>query len=55
MRIPRIFIAELIESASSKTVGKKRNITDNGMMILSLTWSFFIAAVNSLTVVDSIR
>ena len=42
MRIPRIFIAELIESASSKIVGKKRNITDNGMMILSLTFGIEI-------------
>ena len=44
-------MAALIEAASSITVGKKRNITDIGMVICCGRWSRSIAATNSLTVV----
>ena len=53
--IPLIFIAALIESASSLTVGKNRKITDNGIVILSVTCIFFIEPINSLTDVVIIR
>ena len=48
-------IAALMDANSSATVGKKRNITDNGIVIFSVTCILFIAALNSLTVVVSIR
>lgn len=53
--IPRIFMAALIEAASSITVGKKRNMTDSGIMIFSLRRIRSMAAVNSLTVVVETR
>ena len=51
----RIFMAVPMEAASSKTVGKKRNITDSGIEIFSETCILFMAAINSLTVVVPIR
>lgn len=53
--IPLIFIASLIAPASSLTVGKKRNTTDNGIVILSVMCIFFIEPINSLTDVVVIR
>ena len=53
--IPLIFIAALIAPASSLTVGKKRKITDNGIVILSVMCIFFIEPINSLTEVVVMR
>ena len=48
----RIFIAVFIAANSSSTVGKKRNITERGMVICCGMCIRCMAAMNSLTVVD---
>ena len=53
-RTPRIRMASPMALHSSATVGKKRNITDIGMVICCGRWSRSIAATNSLTVVVAV-
>ena len=49
--MPRICMALLTAFTSSPTVGKKRNMTDSGMVIIFGMCSLFMPEINSLAVV----
>jgi hypothetical protein len=53
--IPLILMASFIAADSSATVGKKRNMTDMGMIICRGTCIRSIEATNSLTVVEETK